>query len=103
MGYTLKEVKANQKHLSFNSFCVYKPQGSEDYERIPVSEVLCIANIGDGFYTRNIFTSNKPSDSYLEDMLRRGIMVEEKGIIHVSDKAKNATYLFFCPIPSSKK
>ena len=103
MGYTLQQVKENQKHLSFNSFCVYKTLEMDKPELIPVPEVLCLANIGNNEYNRRVFTDNKPSDSYLERMLKRGVMVEENENISLSDKAKNAEYIFFCQIPKSRK
>ena len=103
MGFTLQEVKENQKYLSHNSFCVYKTADMNKPEFIPVAEVLCLANLGSQGYSKMIFSENKPSDSYIDDMLRRGVVSEEDGKISVSDKANNATYIFFCQIPESRR
>ncbi len=96
MGYTLKEVFKNINELSYRSRCKFELNGSSHDIDIPY--VLFLAGLKNNSYLKSAFLCGKPSDNNIEKLINYGFLELNDSEIKVSDKAKDARYVFYCKV-----
>ncbi len=108
IGYNLREVRENISDLAFRgrARCDYfsGKEGRKDFST--VAAYFLAFNENSGWFRKSAVGQKEPNPSIVDKLIQIGFIDSRvKGNheeIKVSEKARNAQYLFYCNIPQKK-